>query len=128
MRSFKRPTHGNELHRHTLIRSTAIEMAAELYADAMRDNTIYEAWKSAWPECEGEFDPVKAEIMYIEMMWPLLVRNGSARATLARSLNSSTLTHDQKMTIHEALVLDAGLRRGRVPTARITNSTVRTIN
>lgn len=111
-----------ELHCHVLIRSVAIEMAAELYAEAMRDNSIYEGWKAVCPE----LDPILAEVKFIELLWPLLVRNGSARATLARALTSESLDEAAKYVIYDALVADAGLTHGRRTKRRVTHSTVRT--
>src|ERR1700722_12581452 len=112
MSQFKRPP--RELHCHVLLRATAIEMAGALYDEMMKDNTIYAGWKAACPE----LDPMMAEAKFIELLWPLLVRNGAARATLARTLTSNTIDYETKMEIHSALVLDNTLVRGRKPGTR----------
>lgn len=98
-----------EIHCHTMVRSVAIEMAGALYDEMMRDNAVYEGWKEACPD----LDPILAEAKFIELLWPLLVRNGSARATLARTLTSPDIDYETKMSIHSALCLDATLSRGR---------------
>lgn len=101
----------NELHCHVMLRSVAIEMAGELYDEMMKDNSIWEDWQRVCPE----LDRVMAEAKFIELLWPLLVRNGSVRATLAQALASPSLPEDAKWAIHEALCLDSGLTVGRKP-------------
>jgi hypothetical protein len=96
-----------EIHCHKMIRATAIEMAAEVFARVMAgDNELYAQCKALCPE----LDPTLLEIKYIELLWPKLIPE--ARATLARLL-ATNIDEKHKMSIHEALVLDAQLMRGR---------------
>jgi hypothetical protein len=97
-----------EIHCHEMVREVAEAMAHELYADAMRDNNIYDAWKAACPE----LTPALCEAKFVELLVPLLVKNGAARATLARTLTSN-INDDLKARVYEALVLDSHLSRGR---------------
>lgn len=97
-------------HCHKLIRATAIEMAGAVYEEVMKDNGQYAYWKSICPE----LTPDLAEGMFIEHMWPHLI--GQARTTLAKMLDpacGANLTDKDRTDIHEALVKDASLRRGR---------------
>jgi len=96
-----------EIHCHKLIRATAIDMAAEVYAAVMRgDNELYAQCKKLCPE----LNPTILEIKYIELLWPKLLLE--ARATLAKLLTTN-IAEEHKLRIHEALVLDAQLMRGR---------------
>lgn len=102
------------MHVHKLVRKVAIEMAAEIYEDVMKqDNQIYADWKKMCPD----LSPERCEAMWIELAWPQLVQNGSVRATLARLL-TTTLDDDLKREIYDALIKDATLRRGRTDLAR----------
>lgn len=107
----KQPLTGTpRAHCHKLIRATAIEMAGAVYEEVMKDNGRYAYWKSICPE----LTPALAEGMFIEYLWPHLI--GQARATLATMLNPSSganLTDRDRADIHEALVKDASLQRGR---------------
>lgn len=93
-------------HCHYFIARTAQGMARELYEIAMRDNNIYKEWKAQCPELTPEI----LEDKFVLLLWPKLIEQ--ARATLAKMLR--TIDNDTlKNQIHDALVLDASLRRGR---------------
>lgn len=83
-------------------------MAHEIYAEFMRDNEVYASWKAVCPDLSMEL----AEAEFCRRLVPELVRNGSARATLAKTLTSS-MSDDLKARVYEALVLDSHLSRGR---------------
>lgn len=105
MRMVERRAAPPQIHCHKMIRSAAIEMAAEIYAKIMGgDNELYAQWKKICPE----LNPVMLEIRMIEMLWPKLIPE--ARATLARLL-TTTMAEDLKEEIADALVADATLRR-----------------
>ncbi len=97
------------VHVHKLIRATAIEMAATLYQDVMKDNNLYAQWKSVCPD----LTPTMCEAMFLELIWPKLIRQ--ARATLASMLGPGNANVSEKMkeSIYDALVADNGLVVGR---------------
>jgi hypothetical protein len=94
------------VHVHKLIRATAIEMAASLYSDVMRDNRIYAQWKKVCPE----LSPNLCEAMFLELMWPKLIPK--ARATLASMLGGN-YPEEWKQEVYCALIDDNGLIVGR---------------
>jgi hypothetical protein len=97
------------MHVHKLIRATAIEMAAEVYQQVMKDNRIYAQWKKVCPE----LTPTTCEIAFLELLWPKLVPQ--ARATLAQMLGpgNANVSEKQKEQIYDALVADNALTVGR---------------
>jgi hypothetical protein len=95
-----------ELHCHPLVRSTAVEMAGELYDAVMHNDDLYEQWKKVCPE----LTPTLCEITFIELLYPRLIEQ--ARATLAKML-ATNIPESQKLIIYDALVKDATLIRGR---------------
>lgn len=95
-----------KVHCHPMIRATAIEMAGELYDIVMRDNKVYAKWKKMCPD----LTPTTAEIAFIELAYPKLLEQ--ARATLA-GLLATNIAQNLKAEIHDALVKDNTLRRGR---------------
>jgi hypothetical protein len=98
-----------DMHCHPLVRNTAIEMAHELYAKVMGgDNALYAQMKALCPE----LSPALLEIEFIELLYPVFVRDGSARATLAAVL-ASPAPEALKERVYDALIADATLTRGR---------------
>lgn len=95
------------VHAHPLVAKTAVAMAYSLYDDVMRDNTVYATWKKICPE----LTPKILELQFVKLMTPHLL--APARATLAQMLSMPTnaALHPE---IHEALIADNTLRRGRV--------------
>lgn len=88
---------GKGAHAHKLVAQTAKEMAQEVYEkNAGRSNDFYKEY----PDLNG----------YVENCWALYL--DAARATLAQLLTTN-LDESLKEQIHEALVRDATLRRGR---------------
>jgi len=88
---------GKGAHAHKLVAKTAQEMAQEIYeTQASRSNEFYEQY------------PDREE--YVAKCWPLYL--DAARATLAQLL-ASNMDGTLKSEIHEALIRDATLRRGR---------------
>lgn len=88
---------GEGAHAHKLVAKTAQEMAQEVYEkNASRSNEFY----AEYPDRED----------YVKKCWPLYL--DAARATLAQLLTSS-LDENLKIQIHDALIKDATLRRGR---------------
>ena len=95
-------------HVHKLIKKTAEEMAESVYEDIMRDNTVYANWKKICPD----LTPKLARKEFVRLLWPKLVKD--ARATLASMLGGNYSEHLKK-EIHEALIMDHSLQRGKSP-------------
>ena len=88
---------GKGAHAHKLVAKTAMEMAQEVYEkNAGRSNEFYEKY----PDREA----------YVSSCWALYL--DAARATLAQLLTTN-MEDRLKDEIHEALIKDASLRRGR---------------
>jgi hypothetical protein len=88
---------GKGAHAHKLVAKTAMEMAQEVYEkNAGRSNEFYEKY----PDREA----------YVSSCWALYL--DAARATLTQLLTTN-MDESLKDQIHEALVRDATLRRGR---------------
>lgn len=88
---------GKGAHAHKLVAKTAKEMAEEVYEqNAGRSNDFYEKY----PDMSA----------YVAECWPLYL--DAARATLAQLLTTN-MEESLKEQIHEALIKDATLRRGR---------------
>ena len=95
-------------HCHKLIRQTAQEMAHECYSELMRRNDWYQGWKALHPECNSK----QLEDRWVAKKWGEFVEG--ARAILAEML-ASIDDPDLQGTIHEALIADNFLTRGRDP-------------
>lgn len=94
-----------QTHCHKMIRSVAVEMAAEIYAEVMAgNNDLYDNWKKLCPE----LTPTLLEIKFLELLWPKLIPQ--ARATMAKMLTTN-IAEDLKELISDALIADATLRR-----------------
>lgn len=89
-----------EMHCHVMIRDTAREMAGALYEACASGNND---WYKANPD----------QAAFIARTWPRLV--AQARATLA-GLLARPIDEALKEQIHDALIKDATLMRGRVRT------------
>jgi hypothetical protein len=88
---------GKGAHAHKLIAKTAMEMANEVYEkNALRDNDFY----AKYPDREA----------YVSSCWALYL--DAARTTLAQLLTTN-MEESLKEQIHDALIKDATLRRGR---------------
>lgn len=87
---------GEGAHAHKLVAKTAMEMAEEIYERNAANNEFYARY------------PDRAD--YVSKCWPLYL--DAARATLAQLL-SSNMDEELKSQIHDALIKDATLRRGR---------------
>jgi hypothetical protein len=88
---------GKGAHAHKLVAKTAQEMAQEIYEkNAGKSNDFY----AQYPDAQA----------YISSCWPLYL--DAARATLAQLLTTN-LDESLKSEIHDALIRDATLRRGR---------------
>ena len=88
---------GKGAHAHKLVAKTAMEMAQEVYEkNAGKSNDFYEKF----PDREA----------YVSSCWALYL--DAARATLAQLLTTN-MEENLKIEIHDALVKDATLRRGR---------------
>lgn len=99
---------GPDQHCHPMLRATAIEMAGELFDLMMKNNQQWEEWKRINPELSTL---AQYEIRFLELKWPELIED--ARATLARML-ATNIPEDLKLSIHDALVKDQGLRMARM--------------
>lgn len=87
---------GKGAHAHKLVAKTAQEIANEVYEQNASNNDFY----SKYPNRES----------YVSACWPLYLT--AARATLAQLL-STNIEENLKSEIHDALIRDATLRRGR---------------
>lgn len=87
---------GKGAHAHKLVAKTAQEMAQEIYEQNASNNKFYEEY----PDRES----------YVSACWPLYL--DAARATLAQLL-ATNMDESLKSEIHDALIRDATLRRGR---------------
>jgi hypothetical protein len=91
---------------HSLIRSTAIEMAGKVYDEIMRDDALYKEWKTAYPALDRQI----VETRFIEMMWPWLIE--PARATLTSMLHEKEES-PLRNEIARALIDDNQFRAAR---------------
>lgn len=104
------------IHAHKLIASTAANCAAELYETLMSNNQLYDAWKKSHPGAGEKGLRLAFVAKYTSGCL------GIARATLARLLESPTISDEHKETIMEALELDASLMMGRKNPAEIVGT------
>lgn len=88
---------GQGTHAHKMIAQTAKEMAQE----------VYESWASRSNDFYSENRSMEE---YVKECWPLYLQ--AARAALAQML-ATNIDEDLKNQIHDALIKDASLRRGR---------------
>lgn len=95
-----------EKHAHILVAETAKEFAGVLYEQLMSKNLEYAQWKALHPDLNS----AQLQAAFIAMVYPKLLEQ--ARATLAKMLTTA-LDPALKDAISDALILDAGLRRGR---------------
>lgn len=97
MRAPLLPIPGTGTHAHRLVAKTAMEMAQEVYEkNAGRSNDFY----AKYPDRKA----------YVKEAWALYL--DAARTTLAQLL-STNMDDELKNQIHDALIKDATLRRGR---------------
>jgi hypothetical protein len=95
-----------QVHVQEMVANTALEIANELYEDFMHNNDIRAQWKKTHPGASEK----GLRSSFVKKYWPACIE--SARATLATML-TGPLDEAAKATIHEALVLDMTLKRGR---------------
>ena len=88
---------GKGAHANKMVAETAQKMAEE----------VYESWASRSDEFYKENQDLKT---YVSSCWPLYL--DAARATLAQLLTTN-IADTLKDQIHDALVRDTTLRRGR---------------
>jgi hypothetical protein len=108
VRNAQAPNRNPQAHAHKLVAKTAADMAGEIYGKVMQSNVAYTEWKMLNMDVT---DVKELETRFIALMTPKLL--GEARATLAKLLRMP-IAESLKEQIHEALVLDNTLRRGRV--------------
>lgn len=99
-------------HCHKKIRDTAKGMARVLFDELMRRNEIYAKFR----EQHFGMTTKQMEELFVQKVWPQLIE--PARATLAGMLRGN-YPDAVKDEIHEVLVLDAQLIRGRKNPARM---------
>ena len=95
-----------ELHAHKLVAETAENMAHELYDVMMQDNE----WYSVWKKCHPGLSVKGLETAFVRRNLTQLIPK--ARAILAAML-TGPYDDDMKDKIHEALLLDWTLIKGR---------------
>lgn len=102
---------------HKQVAAVAREAAGQLFDTLMGCNEIYEAWKFRNPG----LDRKALERLFVSTFSPDCVP--FARATLAHMLSLPGIDETTKMSIHEALVLDAQLpgRQSREAAVEIVN-------
>lgn len=94
------------LHAHKMVMLQAVELANAGYDNLMSNNAIYSEWKRKHPN----MGPKALRAAFLKKY--LFAHIEPARATLAGMLNLP-IDPNLKNDIHEALVLDATLMRGR---------------
>ena len=94
------------LHAHSMVANLAKEMALTGYENVMSDNAIRAEWKRRHPGASE----LGLQAAYVKRYWRshVAVARATLAAMLARADNS-----DLHASIHEALVLDNTLVRGR---------------
>lgn len=105
------------LHAHKLVYECACKMAEELYDMIMVSNDLYAHWKKS---CENEFqlfESEPAQKRFVELIAPKLLEE--ARKTLATLLGQPSTPDAMKVEIHDALVKDYSLKRGRTVKKRL---------
>ena len=98
-------------HVHPMIAEAALEIIMVEFDNLMHDDHWWKMWKI---ECDSTNMKV-LETKWLEKHWLKGVE--AARTHLARMLDpavSPSLDETQRSCIHEALILDASLRMGRV--------------
>jgi hypothetical protein len=99
------------VHAHWRVAQLATEMAHEIYAELMRRNDWYDSWKKSHPNVSST---KRLEEIWVKRHQHKFIEG--ARHTLAGML-AMPYDSDLKDAVHEALVLDATLSRGRTKTA-----------
>ena len=82
---------------HPIVKNAAIELAQQLYEKLAKDNN--------WYAVNGEMD------IWVQTSWGDLIP--AARAILAKTLSSPSISVEMKDTIADALIQDHSLRHGR---------------
>jgi hypothetical protein len=95
------------VHAHEQVAETAKEFAHELYDALMRDDVLYAEWKRQHPGVSSK----RLEELFVKKNYSKCIP--AARATLALMLSHPGTDPEVKVKIHEALVLDSSLVRGR---------------
>lgn len=101
-----------QAHCHKMVAEVAKAAAHELYDTLMGDNVLYTEWKRQNPGATDKILLAK----FVARNWGKCIP--FARATLARMLTTA-IDDGQKTAIHEALVLDNMLVRGRRSAAEL---------
>jgi hypothetical protein len=107
-------------HCHPMIADAALAIVMESYDALMHDDFCWASWKAQHPGASSK----KLEDAYLAYNWGKAVE--AAREALTRALNPAlapALSEEDRVKIHEALVLDASLKMGRRESAF-----VRTVN
>ena len=103
-----------KLHAHKMVVALALEMTMTSYENIMANNSVREEWKRRHPgKGEKGLQSAFAKKYLFQHVEP-------ARAVLAGML-AQPYDDDCKAMIHEALVLDATLRRGRGRAGEVKN-------
>jgi len=95
---------------HPVIANAAYGIVMESYESLMHHNEHWAAFKRQFPGRNGR----ELEQIYLEWNWAKGVE--AARQTLARMLDpavSPSLSNEERVKIHEALVMDKSLQMGR---------------
>lgn len=93
-------------HAHRMVAKAAAEMAGHAYELIMKNDVLFKAWKSENPGATAK----ALETRFISKFGECYLEQ--ARATLAGML-AGPYDEVTKAAIHEALILDATLMKGR---------------
>lgn len=96
----------SQVHAHKLVAETARSMAHDVYDSLMRNDELFKEWKNLNPDAT----PKALETRFVNKIAAQLLPQ--ARATLAGML-AQPYDEVTKAQIHEALILDATLMKGR---------------
>lgn len=97
---------GPRVYADLLVAKVAISLTYEAYDDIMHNNVLWAQWKKLHPG----MSTAALEKLFVRKHAHRML--DSARTTLAGLLTTG-IAEDLKSEIHEALIRDNGLRRGR---------------
>ena len=94
-------------HAHKMVKDLAISMAHEVWEECMRSNDWFDGMKAKYPGMPTS----GLEFVFTRHILPNLLPQ--ARTQLAMMLNQNDITLQVKEQIHEALIKDSSLPKGR---------------
>ena len=96
-----------EIHAHEAVASTAREMCLAVYEELMKDNVMRAAWKAKHPGASE----LGLQAAFVKRFLAAYIEQ--ARSVLAGMLSQPSYSELDKEKIHDILVKDSTLTRGR---------------